>query len=78
MPDTPETETSPRRSFTREIEVAGEDLIRRIRELAADSRVRRVRVYRVVADLAPSTRSRRTRAAPPDVKISACRSGAWR
>ena len=52
MPDTPETETSPRRSFTREIEVAGEDLIRRIRELAADSRVRRVRVIEPDGDIA--------------------------
>ena len=38
--------------WTKEIEVAGEDLIARIKQLAADSRVKRVRVIEPDGDIA--------------------------
>jgi hypothetical protein len=39
-------------SFSKEIEVAGDELVRRVRELAADSRVKRIRVLEPDGDIA--------------------------
>ncbi|MXQ07269.1 DUF4342 domain-containing protein [Alphaproteobacteria bacterium GH1-50] len=46
--DAPET----RDSWTKEIEVAGEELIRRVKQLAADSHVKRIRVVEPDGDIA--------------------------
>ncbi len=46
----PQEEAAP--TWTRQIEVAGEDLIQRVKELAADSRVKRIRVLEPDGDIA--------------------------
>lgn len=45
-------ETTAKRTWKEEIEVAGEDLVTRVKQLAADSKVRRIRVTEPDGDIA--------------------------
>ena len=47
----PETEAPKKRTWTEEIEVAGEELVARVKELAADAQVKRVRITEPDGDL---------------------------
>ena len=51
-PQNAEAEAEAPQSWTKEIEVAGEELIRRVKQLAADSRVKRIRVVEPDGDIA--------------------------
>jgi hypothetical protein len=54
MPDDdsrPETGGPKQRTWTEEIEVAGEELVARVKELAADAQVRRIRITEPDGDL---------------------------
>lgn len=54
MPDDdskPETGDPKKRTWTEEIEVAGEELVARVKELAADAQVRRIRITEPDGDL---------------------------
>lgn len=51
--DAPETETgAKRKTWVEEVEVAGEELVGRVKQLAADSRVKRIRVVEPDGDIA--------------------------
>ncbi len=47
-----DTEQDSKRTWTEEIEVRGEELLARVKELAADSRVKRIRVTEPDGDIA--------------------------
>jgi hypothetical protein len=49
--DNPKTEEPKKRTWTEEIEVAGEELVARVKALAADAQVKRVRITEPDGDL---------------------------
>lgn len=51
-PDTEKTEDAKKKTFVEEMEVAGEELVKRVKELAADSRTKRVRIIEPDGDVA--------------------------